>query len=73
VDGRTEAPYTDAFEIICRDCGDDPDLDYSTVSPGLHLVRRPYPIAEGIRAYEAHFRLHTRTECGTGGDDDRSG
>ena len=47
VDGRAEGPYTDAFEIICCNCGDDPDLDYSEVSPRLQLVRGPYPIAAG--------------------------
>jgi hypothetical protein len=29
VDGRTEDGYTDAFEIICCDCGDDPGRDGS--------------------------------------------
>jgi hypothetical protein len=33
VEGRPEGGYTDAFEIICCDCGDHPDLDYSEVSP----------------------------------------
>ena len=63
VDGRAEGPYTDAFEIICCNCGDDPDLDYSAVSPELQLVRGPYPIAEGVRAYQTHLRLHTQTEA----------
>ena len=58
MDGRAEGPCTDAFEIICCDCGDDPDLDYSAVSPKLQLVRGPYPIEEGVRAYQAHLRLH---------------
>ena len=35
VDGRADGPYTDAFEIICCNCGDDPDLDYSAVSPSF--------------------------------------
>jgi len=61
VDGRAEGPYADAFEIICCDCGDDPDLDYSAVSPKLQLVRGPYPIEEGVRVYQAHFRLDTQT------------
>ena len=62
VDGRADAPCTDAFEIICCHCGDDPDLDYFKVSPRLQLVRGPYSIAEGVAAYEAHLRLHTQTE-----------
>ena len=64
VDGRAEGPYTDAFEIICCNCGDDPDLDYSEVSPRLQLVRGPYSIAEGAPAYQTHLRLHTQTEKG---------
>ena len=52
-----------AFEIICCNCSDDPDLDYSAVSPKLQLVRGPYPIAEGVHAYQAHLRLHTQTEA----------
>ena len=31
--GEPEGGYTDTFEIICCDCGDDPDLDYREVSP----------------------------------------
>ena len=58
VEGRPEGGYTDLFEIICRDCGDHPYLDYSGVSPGLQRVRGPYPLADGIAAYEKHLRLH---------------
>jgi len=57
VDGRPEGGYTDAFEIICCDCGDHPDLDYSEVSPVLQHVRGPYPVADGITAYVMHLRL----------------
>src|SRR5262249_19458980 len=39
--GRPEGGYTDMFEIICRDCGDDPSLDYLEVPPRLQLVRGP--------------------------------
>jgi hypothetical protein len=58
VQGRPEGGYTDVFEIICRDCGDHSCLDYSEVSPGLRRVRGPYPIADGIVAYEQHLGLH---------------
>jgi hypothetical protein len=58
VEGGPEGGYTDAFEIICCNCGDDPDLDYREVSPRLQLVRGPYPIAAGFAAYEEHLRLH---------------
>ena len=67
VDGQAEGPYNDAFEIICCGCGDDPGRDYHEVSPRLQLVRGPYPIKDGIAAYETHLRLHRdrqRTETG---------
>ncbi len=35
--------YTGKIELICYDCGDDPALDYSKVSPLLRRVRGPYP------------------------------
>jgi hypothetical protein len=57
VEGQPEG-YTSAFEIICCDCGDDPGLDYSQVPPGLQRIRGPYPIADGIAAYEKHVDLH---------------
>ncbi len=58
VQGWPEGEYTDLFEIICCDCGDHPDLDYSQVSPVLQRVRGPYPIVDGITAYVMHVRLH---------------
>ena len=41
VGGQAEGGYTDVYEIICCDCGDDPGLDYREVSPRLQLVRGP--------------------------------
>jgi hypothetical protein len=58
VEGQPEGGYSDAYEIICCDCGDDPDQDYREVSPKLQLVRGPYPIADGVAAYDQHHRLH---------------
>jgi len=58
VEGQPEGGYTDVFELICCDCGDDPDLDYCEVSPELQRVRGPYPVAAGIAAYEQHRGLH---------------
>jgi hypothetical protein len=57
-EGRPEGGYTDEFEIICCDCGDDPGLDYREVSPALQRIRGPYPIAAGITAYVQHARQH---------------
>lgn len=58
VAGEPEGGYTNAFEIICCDCGDDPGLDYRDVSAELQRVRGPYPIAAGVRAYEEHVAQH---------------
>jgi hypothetical protein len=63
VEGRAQGPYTNAFEIICCDCGDDPGLGYSEVSPRLQLVRGPYVIADGVAAYETHLSLHHRNDA----------
>jgi hypothetical protein len=60
VDGQPQGGYTDAFELICCDCGDDPGLDYRHVSPQLQQIRGPYPIAAGVAAYDKHVRQHSR-------------
>ncbi len=57
-DSRADGPCIDAFELICCNCGDHPDLDYREISPKLQLIRGPYPIAAGVAAYEQHLRLH---------------
>ena len=46
------------FEIICCDCGDDPDLDYREVSPDLQQLRGPYTMAAGVAAYVKHVERH---------------
>jgi len=56
--GRSAGGYTGKFEIVCRDCGDDPALDYREVSPELQRIRGPYPIAAGITAYVTHVVRH---------------
>jgi hypothetical protein len=58
VEGRVQGGYTDAFEIICSDCGDHPDLDYRDASLELQRIRGPYPIAAGITAYQEHVKRH---------------
>jgi hypothetical protein len=72
VDGQVETGHGDAFEIICCDCGDHPDLDYCDVSPELQRIRGPYTIVAGVAAYEEHLdRQHPRPapEGVTGRDD----
>jgi hypothetical protein len=69
VAGRPEGGYTSLFELICCDCGDHPNQDYSEVSPELQRVRGPYPIVDGVAAYQKHRGLHLRrvhaTRAGT--------
>jgi hypothetical protein len=57
VEGRPEGGYTDAHELICCDCGDDPDLDYRDISSDLRRIRGPYGFSAGIEAYGQHDRL----------------
>jgi hypothetical protein len=54
---RIEGGYTSVFEVICCDCGDDPFLDYSEVSPRLQRLRGPYTLREGFAAYRAHLAM----------------
>jgi len=35
VDGQPQSGYTDAFELICCDCGDDPGVLTATSHPGF--------------------------------------
>jgi hypothetical protein len=57
-EGRPEGGYTDAFEIICCDCGDHPDLDYREVSPGLQRIRGRYLFPAVIAACQKHVGRH---------------
>jgi hypothetical protein len=66
VAGRPAGGYTEVFEIICRECGDDPGRHYREVSPKLQLMRGPYPITDGVAAYEKHFELHQQPGRPTG-------
>ena len=57
-DGLPAGSYTDAFEIICSDCGDDPRWAYRDVPPRLQRIRGPYLIGPGVTQYEAHIAWH---------------
>lgn len=56
--GNLDGGYTDAFEIICCDCGDDPRRDYQDVPPRLQRLRGPYKLGAGVTQYEAHVAWH---------------
>ena len=57
MEGCPEGGYTDDYELVCCDCGDDPDLDYRDVSPELQRIRGPYRFSAGIEAYGQHDML----------------
>jgi hypothetical protein len=44
----------DAFEVICRECGDDPALDYQQMSAELQQIRGPYTFSAGSAAFTRH-------------------
>ena len=48
------------FEIICRDCGDDPRWEYQDVPPRLQRLRGPYWLMAGAAKYEAHIAWHNK-------------
>ena len=67
VEGRAEGGYTDAYELVCCDCGDHPGLDYREIPAGLRRIRGPYRFAEGIAAYQRHVqRYHGQRVCDPG-------
>ena len=60
VEDRAQGRYTNAFEIICCDCGDHPDRDCRHVSAELQRIRGPYTtLAAALAAYEEHLGLGT--------------
>ena len=59
---QPEDPGADTFEIICRECGDDPVLDYQQVSAELQQIRGPYTFSAGSAA----FTRHVESRHGTG-------
>ena len=67
VDDR-EGRHTGLFEIICRDCGDHPYLDYEAIPPRLQRIRGPYTLEAGLEAYAEHVGLPEATpgRSGTG-------
>jgi hypothetical protein len=57
VEGRMKGGYTDVFELICGECGDHPYLDYREIPSRLQLIRGPYPLDAGLRAFADHLGL----------------
>jgi hypothetical protein len=46
------------YEVICRDCGDDPACDYRDVPFRLQRVRGPYWFTAGVAEFAAHVERH---------------
>lgn len=57
-DGRPEDGPTGEYELICRDCGDDPRGGYREVPAELQQVRGPYRFEAGIAAFGEHCEAH---------------
>ncbi len=57
VEGRVEGGHAEVFEVICCDCGDRRDLDYSRVPPRLQQIRGPYTMEAGLAAFERHLGM----------------
>jgi hypothetical protein len=57
-DGGPGADGTEEYELICRDCGDDPRLGYREVPAELQQVRGPYQLKTGIEAFVEHGQSH---------------
>lgn len=55
VDGRAQGGYTDAFELICPGCGDNPYVDYSEVPPQLQRLRGSLTLEAALEAYDKHL------------------
>jgi len=55
VNGQPDGGYTSTFEIVCRDCGDDPGvgLPGRPAPPAAHP--RPVPDRDRRHAYQAHL------------------
>jgi hypothetical protein len=59
---QPEDPGADTFEIICRECGDDPALDYQEVSAELQQIRGPYTFSAGSAVFGKHAESHPGTD-----------
>ena len=72
VDGRMEGGYTDAYELICPSCGDNPYLDFGDIPAQLQRLRGSYVLTAAVAAYEEHLGLSSCPDVdGSGGPDPR--
>jgi hypothetical protein len=64
LDGRIHDGWNGVYELICPDCGDHPDLDYSEVVPRLQRLRGPRHIAQALAAYHKHLGIPWAEQAG---------
>jgi hypothetical protein len=58
--GGKDGGYSDAFEVVCGDCGDHLYWDYAEISLSLQRTRGPYTtMAAALAAYDQHLGLTT--------------
>ena len=67
VDGRMQGGYTDAYELICPSCGDNPYLDFVDVPAQLQRLRGSYALTAAVAAYEEHLGLPSCPDEGSPG------
>jgi hypothetical protein len=61
--GSSQSGDTRAFEIICRLCGDDPDVVYRDAPAHFRQIRGPYDSSTaGVAAFLQHNKLHDADE-----------
>jgi hypothetical protein len=61
VDGYVQGGYTDKWEVICYDCGDDHNMNYDELPPQLQAIRGPYDTRDvAIVAVEEHIGIRRR-------------
>jgi hypothetical protein len=56
-DGHIHGGYNGVYELICPDCGDDPDLNYLEVTPQLQWLRGPRTLIGALTAYHKHLGI----------------
>ena len=55
---RPDDDRAEEYELVCRDCGDDPRGAYREVSAELQQVRGPYSVEAGIEVFLEHCERH---------------
>ena len=57
VDGRIHGDCNGVYELICPNCGDHPDVDYSEVPQRLQRLRGLRTLVDGLAAYRKHLGI----------------